>query len=128
MYHTLFFLSTGIAPSILVHSSNISLSTNSTVTLVCIAFGAPSPSIVWSRNGSDLSTNNPHFLVKEKMLARKGLSLAVSILHICGFSLLFEDMYTCTAENYAGMESSDAHLFLEGMLLDSLGISSVLQA
>ena len=112
--HFQFLSPTAIAPSILVHPNDVSLPVNSTVSLVCIAFGAPIPSVVWSHNGSDLTGNSSHFQVEEIVFEKRGLYMAKSTIHVCGLSILFEGAYSCITDNYVGRATITTQLYLKG--------------
>jgi len=112
--HMICLLLIAIGSSILVYPEDIFLPVNSTVSLVCIAFGVPVPSVVWSQNGSDLTSNSSHFQVEERQFEKRGLYMAKSVLHVCGFSLLLEGMYSCTANNSIREVSITTKVSLKG--------------
>ena len=101
------------------------VSTNSTVSLVCTAFGAPSPSVTWDWSGGELTTNSSHYRVESRMLQNRGLYLVESVLHICGFSVLTEGTYSCTYESYVGVTTVTTQLALKGQQCFSIQVLEI---
>ncbi len=90
-------------------SSNETLKNSTSINLVCVAFGLPSPQVTWqSRDqiAAEVTVNITEF---ETYIETNGtrLSYTVSILQFCNVSSLAQlTDYTCTAENGITSEQS----------------------
>ena len=87
--------------------------------MTCAAYGKPTPSITWSRASgnlaSKLSDSNSGYKKYDKIVTVNDTDFIVSVLEICGVSIVDTDEYMCTADNGIsgiGVASADAKFFL----------------
>lgn len=106
---------TAIAPVILMYSDDASATIQSTVCISCTVFGAPAPTVTWSFNGTEHSTNNSQYVVQERAVMIGALYLVQSVLHVCGLSVLNDGNYTCSADSYAGTATAIVDISSEGI-------------
>ena len=108
-----------ISPVVLMYSNDASATIQSTVSLSCTVFGAPAPTVTWSFNGTELTTDNSQYIVQKRSVMIGALYLAQSVLHICGVSVPDGGNYTCSADSYAGTTAAIVGLSIEGVLYSS---------
>ena len=77
------------------------------VLLTCIAYGKPSPSISWQRNGENLTDSSLKFRVTETNVLVEDIVFVKSVLLLCNVSELNSGDYSCTADNAIQGSSSD---------------------
>ena len=90
---------------------NSTVPKGSTVEIICVAYGQPLPSIVWSRsdvaNFSDLSsTSNTVAHVYSEVVRYGSVHYLKSILQICKISAEDDNIYQCIASNNVGTNDS----------------------
>ena len=88
-----------VAPVITTHPQNVTATEGENVTLSCNASGDPTPTILWTKNGSAVSTSGDprvSFGVDNKTLAITNVSRSDS------------GQYRCKADNNNGTSTSDA--------------------
>ena len=92
--------------------TNSTVPKGSTVEIICVAYGQPLPSIVWSRNDvanfSNLSssTSNTVAHVYSEVVRYGGIHFYKSILQICNISVEDDNIYQCIAGNNVGTNDS----------------------
>ena len=91
-------------PAIVIHPpSNHTVTTNTTVQLVCVAYGIPVPAITWSRPGcSNISSTlvgTGGINIFSESVKVQNTSFQKSILQMCNFELKDASTYTCSASN-----------------------------
>ena len=79
----------------------------STVVLTCVAYGVPPPSLIWSRNGSLLSSNDSHVTIYSELMTDSGSGVVFmkSIVKLCRSQLTDAGIYSCSAENELGIHN-----------------------
>ena len=75
----------------------------SSLTLACVAYGDPIPTISWNKGSSRL-TNNSAVTIYQEVLSTSGVTLAKSILEICTPGENDAGQYSCFAEDSAPAE------------------------
>lgn len=79
---------------------------NEGLTLTCVAFGSPVPSISWFRNGNQsVDSETENALVTESLIEQSNVTFVESILQICPVEAGDEGEYGCQATNANGMQS-----------------------
>ena len=89
-------------------NASIEVDAGTTVTYVCVGFGEDEPpNIIW-RFGDQELTNDTSSLVTvyESQLIENGLVFTQSILELCSVEVDNAGMYSCTANNSRGSNSS----------------------
>jgi len=92
----------------------------STVVLTCVAYGVPPPSLIWSRNGSLLSSNDSHVTIYSELMtdSGSGVVFAKSIMKLCRSELTDVGTYSCLTSNDIGDDSFTFELTLESLEAD----------
>ena len=70
------------------------------MTLACVAYGDPIPTISWNKGSSRL-TNSSEVTIYQEVLNIGGVTLAKSILEICTPGVKDAGQYSCYAEDSA---------------------------
>lgn len=110
--------------------ANTTVPKGSTVEIVCVAYGQPLPSIVWSRNDianlSDLSssTSNTVAHVYSEVVRYGGIHFLKSILQICKVSVEDDNTYQCIASNNVGTNDS---IIFSLQVKNASGSNSIIQ-
>ena len=79
------------------------------LTLLCVAYGSPLPTVMWMRNGQPL---RQPYLLNETEIVTRHVTFVRSILYLCSLKLADDDQYTCTASNNfsTSMETFALHM------------------
>ena len=80
-----------------------------TVYFTCIALGRPYPSIVWSKNSTDMNAQmDTHITIKEEYLTERETKEVYikSTIEICNVDGKDNGSYTCTADNGVGSDNA----------------------
>lgn len=78
-----------------------------TLILTCVGFGVPLPNVYFSRNGTQLTTNNSRVSIFTEVVEEQGLEFVQVTLQICGLDReLDTGNYSCTANNSNGTQTS----------------------
>ena len=70
------------------------------MTLACVAYGNPIPTILWNKGSSRL-TNSSEVTIYQQVLNISGITLTKSILEICTPGVNDAGQYSCYAEDSA---------------------------
>ena len=81
----------------------IQVNVGSSLTLACIAYGDPIPTISWNKGSSQL-TNDSAVTIYQEVVSTSGVTLAKSILEICTPGENDAGQYSCFAEDSAPAE------------------------
>ena len=101
------------------------------MTLACVAYGDPIPTISWNKGSSRL-TNSSAVTILQEVLSISGVTLAKSILEICTPGVNDAGQYSCFAEdsapaNFEVVVNQGKHLHLVSYLhLDTGTVIAVL--
>ena len=111
-----FRTTTDEAPVLLATPDNIAVSAGMRLSLVCVAWGNPSPNITWTPDPTSL----PYQSVYTTNTTLNTLTYVVSILEICYTEPQFSGNYSCSASNGVAATSlggSIATFQLQGELI-----------
>ena len=86
-------------------NQKIEVATGNTITLVCVAYGDPNPSISWNRGGTALS-NNSRITIFEVLMTESGATFVRSILELCSVEGADAGRYSCFADNTLGNDTA----------------------
>ena len=97
---------------IVVRPGNLSqLSPGDTLTLSCVGYGNPLPSVFWSRSGTNqVLTNSSQISIFEETLSESGVTFVKSILQVCNVQPNMTGEYSCTSQNELGNETATFEL------------------
>jgi len=85
---------------IVVRPGNLNeVSTGDTVTLSCIGYGDPLPSVFWSNSNNDMLINSSQITIVEDTLSESGVHFVKSILEVCSVEPVMSGEYSCTSQN-----------------------------
>ena len=92
---------------IVVRPGNLSqLSAGDTLTLSCVGYGNPLPSVFWSRSDTNqVLVNSSQITIFEETLSQSGVTFVKSILQICSVPASMTGEYSCTSQNEVGNET-----------------------
>ena len=85
----------------LLSSQTIAVDAGSAISLTCVAYGVPSPSISWN-NRSTLLRNGSRVTIYEGQLTENGVTFVQSILQLCGAVEADTGQYSCFTNNTLG--------------------------
>ena len=100
--------------------NDTSLYVGETLTLSCVAYGLPLPTITWMRGDQPLDAL---FLLHESEIVTTHVTFVRSTLQLCSLRLTDEDQYVCTAANNFSSASETFTLRMKGN--NSMLIASV---
>ena len=111
MYYFPFSLSVfPIEPAQIVIAPNASIEVDAgtTVTYVCVGYGEDEPSnIIWEFGDQTLSNDTSDLVtIYDSRVVENGLVFTQSILELCSVEVENAGMYSCTANNSRGSNSS----------------------
>ena len=86
-------------------NQTIEVDTGNTITLVCVAYGDPNPSISWSQGDTVLS-NNSRITIFEELVTENGVTFLRSILVLCSAEEADGGQYSCFADNTLGNDTA----------------------
>ena len=86
-------------------NQTIEVDTGNTITLVCVAYGDPNPSISWSQGDTVLS-NNSRITIFEELVTENGVTFLRSILVLCSAEEADAGQYSCFADNTLGNDTA----------------------
>ena len=86
-------------------NQTIEVDTGNTITLVCVAYGDPNPSISWSQGDTVLS-NNSRITIFEELVTENGVTFVQSILTMCSADEADAGQYSCFADNTLGNDTA----------------------
>ena len=81
----------------------------SSLTLACVAYGDPIPTITWNKGSSQL-TNDSEVTIYQEVLNISGLIFAKSILEICALDEGDAGQYSCFAESSTSNDTANFEL------------------
>ena len=81
----------------------------SSMTLACVAYGDPIPTISWNKGSSRL-TNSSEVTIYQEVLNISGLIFAKSILEICALDVDDTGQYSCFAESSTSNDTANFEL------------------
>ena len=85
---------------IVVRPGNLNeVSTGDTVTLSCVGYGDPLPSVFWSNSNNDMLINSSQITIFEDTLSESGMYFVKSILEVCNVETMMSGEYSCTSQN-----------------------------
>ena len=88
--------------TLVVTPENIEILAGNSVTLTCVAFGYPIPTITWTKSDHVATTtlqNSSTVEILTRMISRNGTQLMHSTLFLCSSGVLSTASYSCTAFN-----------------------------
>ena len=94
-------------PAQLVLQSNQTneIDAGSAISLTCVAYGIPIPSISWN-NRSTLLRNGSRVTIYEVLLTENGVTFVQSILQLCGAVEADTGQYSCFTNNTLGNDTA----------------------
>ena len=106
------FLSHVESARIVVRPGNLSqLSAGDTLTLSCVGYGNPLPSVFWSRSDTNqVLINSSRITIFEETLSQSGVTFVKSILQVCSVQPSMTGEYSCTSRNEIGNETATFQL------------------
>ena len=75
------------------------VSAGDTVTLSCVGYGDPLPSVFWTNSSNELLMNSSQITIFEDTLSESGLRFVKSILEVCNMEPRMSGEYSCTSRN-----------------------------
>ena len=106
----------------MVRPGNLSqLSPGDTLTLSCVGYGNPLPSVFWSRSDTNqVLTNSSQMSIFEETLSESGVTFVKSILQVCSVQPSMTGEYSCTSQNELGNETATFELTVnDGMYMQN---------
>ena len=85
----------------LLSNQTIAVDAGSAISLTCVAYGVPIPSISWN-NRSTLLRNGSRVTIYEGQLTENGVTFVQSILQLCGAVEADTGQYSCFTNNTLG--------------------------
>ena len=83
------------------------LKNRETLSLSCVAYGFPPPTIYWTKaNSGNISSNSGVTAIRNQVETRDRLTLHKSVLEICSAQAADSGEYSCVADNGFTTESS----------------------
>ena len=89
------------AQLVLRSSQTIAVDAGSAISITCVAYGIPVPSISWN-NGSTLLRNSSRVTIYKGLLTENGVTFVQSILQLCGAVEADTGQYSCFTNNTHG--------------------------
>jgi len=86
-----------------------SVDAGSSLTLACVAYGDPVPTISWNKGSSEL-TNSSVVTIYQHVLNISGVIVMRSILEICSVDEDDAGQYSCFAENSVSNDTANFEL------------------
>ena len=107
-------------PAQLVLQSNQAneIDAGSAISLTCVAYGIPIPSISWN-NRSTLLRNGSRVTIYEGLLTENGVTFVQSILHLRAASEADTGQYSCFTNNSLGNDTASFDLTVSSIPQDS---------
>ena len=88
-------------------NASIEVDAGTTVTYVCVGFGEDEPpNIIWEFGDQLLNNDTSLVTIYDSQLEENGLVFSQSILELCSVEVENAGMYSCTANNSLGSNSS----------------------
>lgn len=88
--------------TLVVTPENIEILAGNSVTLTCVAFGYPIPTITWTKSdhiGTTTLQHSSRVQILNRVITRNGTQLLHSNLFLCSSEVLSTARYSCTAFN-----------------------------
>ena len=106
-------------PAQLVLQSNQTneIDAGSAISLTCVAYGIPIPSISWN-NRSTLLRNGSRVTIYEGLLTENGVTFVQSILQLCGAVEADTGQYSCFTNNALGNDTASFDLTVSSIPQD----------
>ena len=106
-------------PAQLVLRSNQAneIDAGSAISLTCVAYGIPFPSISWN-NRSTLLRNGSRVTIYEELLTEIGFTFVHSILQLCGAVEADTGQYSCFTNNTLGNDTASFDLTVSSIPQD----------
>ena len=89
----------------------------SAISLTCVAYGIPIPSISWN-NRSTLLRNGSRVTIYEGLLTENGVTFVQSILQLCGAVEADTGQYSCFTNNALGNDTASFDLTVSSIPQD----------
>ena len=89
----------------------------SAISLTCVAYGIPIPSISWN-NRSTLLRNGSRVTIYEELLTEIGFTFVHSILQLCGAVEADTGQYSCFTNNTLGNDTASFDLTVSSIPQD----------
>ena len=86
-----------------------SVNASSSLTLACVAYGDPVPTISWNKGSSEL-TNSSVITIYQDVLEIRGVAFMTSILEICSVDGDDGGQYNCFAETSVSNDTANFNL------------------
>ena len=95
---------------IVIHPLQVtSVDAGSSLTLACVAYGDPVPTISWNKGSSEL-TNSSVITIYQDVLEIRGVAFMRSILEICSVDGDDAGQYSCFSENSVSNDTANFEL------------------
>ena len=103
-YSFSFYMISSELSQVLILPSSGEATVGNTVVFSCLSYGAPSPTITWSKDG-DLVQTSPGIKISQTPFVDGGFVFDKSTVEICSIEMFDAGEYRCLATNSIGSDS-----------------------